>query len=813
MAQPNFDYEGALDAGYSESEINDFLRQQPTYRPTNQPKGILSNVANNAANFIGNFGNPTGQQQPQQKQPQQASVDQKLLKHSPNFDMQGALEAGYSPDEINEFLQQRVPERSVAEKGGRLATQYGLGVLQGTPSGLAYDIATAPLASKEAQTVAYKQNVMEDIEQMADQKQNASRGLGEWTQNDEDLFQNLQEQIKHPEKAEPFVKTADISIRGLAQQAAAPLGVDLEPEGVLEKAANWAGFIKSPKNLKNLATIGLTPKTLMKGIFPGPTEAIRGLAAGAALQMAEEGNYGPAGTIAAAVAGDLIGHGPKALFNVVTQPRKTLAQATDILTKAKNRLVGGNSDKEWIKQLVDDANKAGVQLDAGTLTNSNEIRMAQARAAQSGLSGPALDEFRKNLSQQIVKRYEEVIGDLGTLSFENNHQASEAIRNFVSKEGDEIRFYRQREHIPGEQREGRPLAGRVATEARPAYQEELLNQIAPQEFRNSYEAGETLKTAAEDIKAPIKEEFNHRFESLNREVETLPGEPHPELARVLENFVEEQRGSLLLGESSAENRVLQAATRLRNELMTEDGAFRGVRLRDLIKTKRTLGDIANWEFGGSNFQGAYKQIVGQLDQAIERSLGEINPALRGAYEQLNAEYSMFKDVFENKNVLPLFEPKNQNYNTIYNGFLKSPDKIRSLEDMMFNSPRGQQLVNQMKRDYAQRIIENPRTTGRELRDLSNVLGPQYEEAIQNFIGARHRAIEQPLPRAARQSALGGRVEIPEARAARPLTGRGVPKAEQARRKLFEYIKAKSSDQILKMMDTPEGIHKLKKLSV
>ncbi len=123
--------------------------------------------------------------------------------------------------------------------------------------------------------------------------------------------------------------------------------------------------------------------------------------------------------------------------------------------------------------------------------------------------------------------------------------------------------------------------------------------------------------------------------NLNREVEALPGGPQPELAKVIENFIEEQQGSLLLGESSAENRVLQAATRLRNALMTEEGNLVGVSLRNLMKTKRTLGDIANWEFGGSNFQSAYKQIVGEIDRAIERSLGGINPELRGAYEQLS----------------------------------------------------------------------------------------------------------------------------------------------------------------------------------
>jgi hypothetical protein len=520
--------------------------------------------------------------------------------------------------------------------------------------------------------------------------------------------------------------------------------------------------------------------------------------------MAEEGNFGPLGTIAAAVAGDLAGFGPKGLLNVAKNPKKALAQATNLLT-------GANSNKEWTRQIISDAREAGITLDAGTLTKSNIIRMAQARAAQSALSGNALDNFRKNLSQQIVNGYSKVVDELGTLAFENNYQAAEAVNTFVNKQEKKFEeLYRQRQNIPGEQGKGRSLVGRVATESQPNYQEELLNRIAPREFESSYQAGENLKTAAEDIKAPIKREFNQQWENLNRQVGQVPAGPQAQLARSLEVFTSDHAGSLLLGESSAEARVLQTAQRLRNSLMTEGEDLIGVSLQDLIKTKRTLGDVANWEFGGSNFQSAYKHLVGEIDHAIERTLENVNPQLREAYEELNHSYSSFKDLFENKNVMPLFEPKNQNYNSIYNSFLKNPDKLRSLEDIMFNNPRGQQLIGQVKRDYAKNVIEKPNVNARELRDLEAILGSEYGDAIREFVGARQSALEQPLPRAARQPKLGARVQIPETQAGKPL-GKVAQKAEHAKQKLLEYIKGKSSDQVMKMMDTVDGIKKLKRV--
>ncbi|MCF1193336.1 hypothetical protein LRR18_17235, partial [Mangrovimonas sp. AS39] len=103
-------------------------------------------------------------------------------------------------------------------------------------------------------------------------------------------------------------------------------------------------------------------------------------------------------------------------------------------------------------------------------------------------------------------------------------------------------------------RKGRSLEGRVNVQERPDYQNELLNRIAPQEFENSYQAGENLKTAANDIKQPIKQEFDQRWGQFKSEVSMIPSGPQPELAQNLTDFIRQNEGSLLLGESAAESR-------------------------------------------------------------------------------------------------------------------------------------------------------------------------------------------------------------------------------------------------------------------
>ena len=59
---------------------------------------------------------------------------------------------------------------------------------------------------------------------------------------------------------------------------------------------------------------------------------------------------------------------------------------------------------------------------------------------------------------------------------------------------------------------------------------------------------------------------------------------------------------------------------------------------------------------------------------------------------------------------------------------------------------------------------------------------------------------------------GLRTQFPETRAGAPIReGRAAEKAQHAQRKFLKTIKDKSSDQIFKMMDSIEGIRKLKRV--
>lgn len=310
-------------------------------------------------------------------------------------------------------------ERSFLEKAGRIGGQFALGAAENAL--LPYEIATIPVGSKAAQETDYLHQVGNDIEDLLTQK-----AYGKWTDKDEEFLQSLYGQIEDPDSIEPYLKTANIGVRGLAEKVT---GLDLHPEGVLEKAAGWAGFIKDPTKLANLAKEGLSLGKVIKAISPTGKDVTRALGAGAALQLAEEGEFGPIGTMAAAVVGDLAGAGVgglgKAAVRLGKAPKETIAKSVASFTKSEQRALQ--------KEIIEDFRKAGIQADLGTITDNNLIKWTQARIAQSGLTGKALDDFKSGLTNQIKSEYQKLSDTLGHSIFESNHEAGQIAREGMSK--------------------------------------------------------------------------------------------------------------------------------------------------------------------------------------------------------------------------------------------------------------------------------------------------------------------------------------------------------------------------------------------
>ncbi len=355
-------------------------------------------------------------------------TDDEIMSHlseiNPDFDIQGAKNAGYSLEEINEHLdtsqnEPAKPERSSLEKGARVAAQYGLGALEN--AALPYELAVAPLASPEAQNVAYRETLSEDLDRLMEQKSS-----GVWDDQDQELLDSVIEQIKDPSKSQEFVQTANLGTRSLIEKAT---GLDLKPEGILEKAASWSGFIKDPSKIASLSKTGITPGKIIKAISPTGKEAFRGLGAGTALELAEQGNFGPIGTLASAVVGDVAGGGvlgaAKGAAQFAKAPRATAAKLAAKFTP-KDKLA-------MQKEIIKDFRDSGIQADIGTLTDSELVKMAQSRLGQSGLTGSALQDLKKETTNQIISEYKSLADSLGEAKFATTTEASDTIKNFLQK--------------------------------------------------------------------------------------------------------------------------------------------------------------------------------------------------------------------------------------------------------------------------------------------------------------------------------------------------------------------------------------------
>lgn len=403
-----------------------------------------------------------------------------------------ARDQGYSNEEISSFLggnqKEKPKERSNLEKAGRIGSQFALGMAQGSPVGMAQDLGTALLRPKDVETVEYKQRVFEDIERLQEQKQ-----TGVWDEKDEELLNHLVSQIKDPEKLDKFVNTEDIGVRGLAEKAT---GADLHPEGFLEKAANWAGFLKNPNKIKNA---GLNPLKIIKSIAPNGTEALRGVGAGYALQVAEDGEFGPMGTIGAAIAGDLIGLGAgkvgKTTFNTLTKPKETVAKG---IVNA-NKVFSSKDKLELQKNIIKDFREAGIQADLGSIVDNDLLRSVQTRLAQSSLTGKDLEKLRDALTNDIRNEYKVIADELGAVKSQSNHEmgslAQNGLKEIRSKDLSETRkLYENAEKSLKEKSfvDSRPLAKAI---------ENLEKQLKPGSIKSAEQ--QTVLSTLEKLKRDI----------------------------------------------------------------------------------------------------------------------------------------------------------------------------------------------------------------------------------------------------------------------------------------------------------------------
>lgn len=350
--------------------------------------------------------------------------DQEILEHlsekHKNFDFQGARKEGYSVPEIINHLSSKKPEKKEMSKAGRLATQAGIGLAESAL--LPYELAqqAVQFLPESEEFKEQKQQIYGELDSLLDKKE-----TGDFTEQDQKRFEELQG------IASKINDKPDLSVAGMVEKFT---GIDTHPEGFAEKSVRWTSFLKNPsKGFQVLKNFVQNPRQFLKPLkelIPG-TKTLRGVTAGTALQLAEDNELGPIGTMAAAVVGDVIGGGIGGGLKVggefakglVTEPKQTLANLAAKFSKTDQQALQ--------KAVIEDFRKSGIQADLGSIIDSNIIKWTQARLAQSGLTGEAFEKYKETLTNQIKTEYEALAKELGQDAFMSEFEAGEAVKNTV----------------------------------------------------------------------------------------------------------------------------------------------------------------------------------------------------------------------------------------------------------------------------------------------------------------------------------------------------------------------------------------------
>ena len=184
--------------------------------------------------------------------------------------------------------------------------------------------------------------------------------------------------------------------------------------------------------------VGEAPATGGLGGVKG-VAALGGAAAG--LQFSEENEMGPLGQLASGVVGSLIPGAAtasiKGIGKAITSPKKTAAEA---ISKAFT----SNEKLALQKSIIEDAQKAGVKLDIGSITDSKILKGVQSYLSQSRLSGPALDNLKQSILDDVRTQYKTLANQLGETRFQTTHEAGLATQ-FALKEARDLDLNKARE--------------------------------------------------------------------------------------------------------------------------------------------------------------------------------------------------------------------------------------------------------------------------------------------------------------------------------------------------------------------------------
>ena len=618
-----------------------------------------------------------------------------LSKQHPNFDVESAKKAGYSPDEIMQFLSsQKTPEpEGFLYQTTRALSQIPQGGLEATKAGL-----------------------------VASGLKHVARGeaLAELDELEERLpeLKKLFPQLEFPEKIdrEKYLKAVESAsktvpdVQNIAAVIESKTGIPLAPKTSLDRAIRFMASL---------------------GQFKGGTASEKGMAA-------------------------LKGEAAKEVMEEVGIPEPA-AEALALYYALHQK---SPEIKVSQQQPVNPAEGAGGGTTPGAGASTGGT---QPPPGPGGGIGPGT-ELPQTVSSYGLKQQ----------ALEALKASPEAAKPFgvnipkIPKEGQPIRDAKLMDNsvevnIPKIPKEGQPIrdAKLVDTPVGDVITKDPLRS----EFKEGTESADTIKRLAKEEKIPVNKAYAKAKKVSGSHVDI-----YPNLAKQIEELVSDLEGVQL--RNPGQESVYKQAKALEQLVGTSEGLLE-VSAKQLIDQSDAIGALANYDMTYAGYKNVLKRLVKQTNEAVISSLKDAGLNYK-AVEDADLKYSKWADKFLADEVSPFLTKKINNPEELFRRIVNDEGTYRAVKNAVGSN--NNKLIDRLNKAIVEskldKFYNNPETVGNKvyektMRDLRDLIG-ENDRLFTEKVDELDSFLKKRKVQAERQKGLGRRItEAEKGRIAKP----------------------------------------------
>lgn len=349
-------------------------------------------------------------------------------------------------------------------------------------------------------------------------------------------------------------------------------------------------------------------------------------------------------------------------------------------------------------------------IDAVKEARSERFNYALADKVQDlDLAYPPLQEFRKNdnpvyknsveldrnltaFDQSYIDNMISRINAISSVEFPSAHEAGTEMRNTLGP----LAAVEIPAKTPGTPEPVKPIERPV-----PLLQNMNPIRIAGEQISNAAptkaELGRRITRQYEAGRQHEYEPLQQRYREQERETagldvvdQSVPGE--------VQEFIDRFEPGAIPGSQAS---TISANARLVRDLFVqydEEGniaGYRAVPMRRLIQVNRSIKQIPNWDVPPEMLDNL-NTLTRQIDGIITDHLEQVNPDLATEYRELNADYALFKNRWDNAD-MRVFYDRTENSESVAKKF-SNLDQFTQLAQAFEGTPQGDQVLNLIRRE-------------------------------------------------------------------------------------------------------------------